>query len=739
MLGYDVNWASFHIIELMSSSKIHLKIVGYLVAAQSFHEDTDVLMLTTNLIKKDLSPSPAEVAITLNRLSSVVTPDVARDIGPEVFIMLNHSHPHIRKRAVLTLYRGIIWLQERLDDPDPGVVSVTANTQSSGLSPPGPCLFHLLTTSSNNWMPINPIKLVCVLLVTSPIRSLSPHEPWLVKKLQPPITNLISTTTAISLLYKCVHMCIIGNMLRGPSGLSLAQTCISKLADQNHRFKYIALLALVKIVPTHVDLVVEYQDVILASMDDDDISIRMRALELVTALVNKHNLQSIVQQLFSHLVQPQASMPSAVRSSSQHVVPSIPLRAPSAPSHSPAYHLWDLSTLIDLTYISGVDIGTQIRGQLIDVVERLMVKLLSDETLSVHAGEPGSCSEVLWAAAWICGEYCSGLLAPEELLPYLLHSEVANLDPDTVAVYLQAATKVFGYWSTEAAQQWTDDLLDKVKGAVDSMMERLEDFISSPHIEVQERAANIHRLFAFVKHDLTTYRPKLEPTFSDGYSVSLSVFDTPEIDSTTAFPKSLYLIHSLFSAYELNPVASAAQASIPVPVGLDLDTWISPSIQSEVLVEKKVKKKSKKGKEKESPNGTRSKGMKKKKEDEEVLVPLEEIAERERMTKPPNPVDDVDSIPIVQLDELPPPMPKVEPRLFALKSSSVCSKKVGERPAGAMPATPQSRSAPIARQPTPSLFETMFVLVHQSQSRSPRQRGRAPAPGRRSALGGPDG
>lgn len=47
-----MNWASFHVIEVMSSPKIHLKSVGYLAAGQSFNEDTDVLMLTTNLIKK---------------------------------------------------------------------------------------------------------------------------------------------------------------------------------------------------------------------------------------------------------------------------------------------------------------------------------------------------------------------------------------------------------------------------------------------------------------------------------------------------------------------------------------------------------------------------------------------------------------------------------------------------------------------------------------------------------------
>jgi len=47
-----MSWASFHVVEAMSSPRFHLKSVGYLAAAQSFNEDTDVLMLTTNLLKK---------------------------------------------------------------------------------------------------------------------------------------------------------------------------------------------------------------------------------------------------------------------------------------------------------------------------------------------------------------------------------------------------------------------------------------------------------------------------------------------------------------------------------------------------------------------------------------------------------------------------------------------------------------------------------------------------------------
>lgn len=52
MFGHDMSWASFHVLEVMSSPKYHQKRVGYLGAVQSFRPDTEVLMLATNLLKK---------------------------------------------------------------------------------------------------------------------------------------------------------------------------------------------------------------------------------------------------------------------------------------------------------------------------------------------------------------------------------------------------------------------------------------------------------------------------------------------------------------------------------------------------------------------------------------------------------------------------------------------------------------------------------------------------------------
>ncbi|KAJ7492282.1 adaptin N terminal region-domain-containing protein [Mycena latifolia] len=806
MLGYDMSWASFHVVEVMSSARFHLKSVGYLAAVQSFDQETDVLMLTTNLLKKDLTSTPADISITLNGLSHIVTPDLARDLSPELITMLTHSRAQIRKRAILALYKvmvqypealqqGVARLKEKLDDPDPGVVASTVNVlcEMARRNPEeyltlAPQLFHLLTTSTNNWMLIKIIKL---------FGSLSPYEPRLVRKLQPPITELISTTPAISLLYECVHTCIIGGMLQGPSGDSLARLCVSKLAafiqDADQNLKYIALLALVKIVPSHPHLVAEYQDTILASVNDQDISIRMRALDLVSAMVTPNSLQSIVQQVLSHLVPDTSSstLPTAAQSLAQHTVPTSPSTTKShiSPSQSPAYRLvlsqrilnicsqsmyenvtnfeWYLSVLVDLAHVANVNIGSQIRDQLVDVVGRvkgvrryavkLMYTLLCDDTILHNARDEGSCSEVLWAAAWICGEYCSELSEPQKLLPYLLQSEIANLLPEIIAVYIQATSKIFGHWAAEVAQRWDDDDLPEVKSMVDLILGRLHELVSNTHVEVQERAANTLQLFAFIQADLNNYRPK---PVDNPFAEASSSFD-PIASAEPRFPKSLYLLQPLHGAYELNPVALAAQASVPIPDGLDLDAWIVPPPQ-EVVPEADSEAKArkvKKGKGKEV-NGTKSKSGKKKHKDEAngrngvILTPLEDDAEtpeqaqervqrlaerRERLREDPYYIiddrpstsmrdDDLDSIPVVRLEGMPSLPPVDDNRVLPslrddyTPASSFVIDRDGEMPEGAV--VPSRTVTPVSRESrtsTPMLtsFPQYDEVVDEGRTSTP--------------------
>lgn len=54
---------------------------------------------------------------------------------------------------------------------------------------------------------------------------------------------------------------------------------------------------MVKIVPTHPHLISDYQDEILQSLDDEDVSIRMRALELISSMVSTRQNRAIELRL----------------------------------------------------------------------------------------------------------------------------------------------------------------------------------------------------------------------------------------------------------------------------------------------------------------------------------------------------------------------------------------------------------------------------------------------------------
>ena len=169
---------------------------------------------------------------------------------------------------------------------------------------------------------------------------------------------------------------------------------------------------------------------------------------------------------------------------------------------------------------------------------------------------------------------------------------------------------------------------------------------SSPHIASNHQAANFLQLLTFVRADISIFQPKHETNNIDFGEDGSSAFGMEDTPAEPRFPKSLYLVRPLFSAYELNPVAINAQAHVPVPEGLDLNAWIVPPPPEEGTVEvededgfavTKVKK-GRKGKGKE-PAGTKTK-RKKRREDEmqgDILAPgveetEEERAERERVS-----------------------------------------------------------------------------------------------------------
>ncbi|XP_058513755.1 AP-3 complex subunit delta-1 [Ochotona princeps] len=562
MLGYDISWAAFNIIEVMSASKFTFKRIGYLAASQCFHEGTDVIMLTTNQIRKDLSsPSQHDTGVALTGLSCFVTADLARDLANDIMTLMSHTKPYIRKKAVLIMYKVFLKhpeslrpafprLKEKLEDPDPGVQSAAVNVicELARRNPKNylslaPLFFKLMTSSTNNWVLIKIIKL---------FGALTPLEPRLGKKLIEPLTNLIHSTSAMSLLYECVNT-VIAVLISLSSGMpnhsASIQLCVQKLRilieDSDQNLKYLGLLAMSKILKTHPKSVQSHKDLILQCLDDKDESIRLRALDLLYGMVSKKSLMEIVKKLMAHVDKAEGTTYR-----DELLTKIIDICSQSNYQHITNFE-WYISILVELTRLEGTRHGHLIAAQMLDVAIRVkairkfavaqMSVLLDSAPLVASSMQRNGICEVLYAAAWICGEFSEHLQEPQRTLEAMLRPKVTTLPGHIQAVYVQNVLKLYASILQQEEQAGQPEAAQQ---ATQLLLERLPQFVQSADLEVQERASCILQL---VRH-VQKLQAKAVPVAEE--------------------------LSALFAG-ELNPVAPKAQKKVPVPEGLDLDAWIN--------------------------------------------------------------------------------------------------------------------------------------------------------------------
>jgi AP-3 complex subunit delta-1 len=144
--------------------------------------------------------------------------------------------------------------------------------------------------------------------------------------------------------------------------------------------KYVGLLAMGKLLVTHPRLVAEHKDLILECIDDEDISIRLRALDLVVGMVHRKNIVEIVKRLITHIMPKENISPeSALHEASTIFDPvyrtDIINRIVFMCSQNHYHHLnnfeWYISVLVGIAYSAGVNVGELLTNQLMDVSVRV--------------------------------------------------------------------------------------------------------------------------------------------------------------------------------------------------------------------------------------------------------------------------------------------------------------------------------------------------------------------------------
>ena len=108
MLGYPTTFIHMTCVNLLASSKFHDKRVAYVALCVLMDEKSEVLLLTSHTIKKDLENSNQYIVSTaLNAIGEVCTADMCRDSAPDVMKLLSSTNPFIKKKATLALSKII--------------------------------------------------------------------------------------------------------------------------------------------------------------------------------------------------------------------------------------------------------------------------------------------------------------------------------------------------------------------------------------------------------------------------------------------------------------------------------------------------------------------------------------------------------------------------------------------------------------------------------------------------------
>lgn len=376
--------------------------------------------------------------------------------------------------------------------------------------------------------------------------------------------------------------------------------------------KYVALLAFNRIVVTHPWLVAQQEDVILECIDSADISIRIKALDLVQGMVSGDNLSSIVSRLMRQLklssetrgtetghgesddeefedarqnaVDEALQLPDdykidiinrILKMCSQNnyanlidfewYIDVLTQLVRSAPLPRPAND--DSSSLMGRSSVEDVseDIGNELRNVCVKVyairsacvqAAELMASFFTRETPAGHPVVSGALKPI----AWIIGEFPRELASAEDSLGFLLQLTPKATSPETRASCIQAAAKVFSFITSDDLSLWTPERKSKTLLLMARLIHNFEDMTQHPNLEVQERAVEFTELLKLTAEAATGQDASTEDTAQD-----------PPLLLTQAIP-------SLFTGWELNSVAPGAQRNVPLPEGLDLDEPINPNL-----------------------------------------------------------------------------------------------------------------------------------------------------------------
>ncbi len=438
-LGEPTHFGQVECLKLLASPHFVDKRLGYLGTMLLLDENQEVLTLLTNSLSNDLNhPNQYIVGLALCTLGNIASPELARDLYPDIEKLITSPNPYIKKKAALCAARIVkkapdlneIFVDRAkllLQDKNHGVLLAAIDLVEE-LCEQEPDLIddfktyipalvrHLKALTNAGYTPEHD-----VLGVTDPF-------------LQVKILHLLSTLTSDNggsapesmndilaavasntdgsknvgnaVLYESVRTIFNTNSNSdSDSGLRvLGINILGKfLSNKDNNTRYVALNTLLKVVELEPLAVQRHRATIISCLDDNDISIRRRALELAFAIINDQNVRVLTRELLSFLERADSDLKTFITSSISNITE----------KHSPNLR-WRFDTLLRMLNVAGNYITEQVVSEILAllmqttdstmkkyVVQKLYASMKKD--LTQHS--------LLLVGIWASGEYANLLIS----------------------------------------------------------------------------------------------------------------------------------------------------------------------------------------------------------------------------------------------------------------------------------------------------------------------------------------
>ena len=505
MIGQNPAWGQMEAITLMTHERFSYKRIGYICTSVLLDQTNELSVLVTQTLLRDLTSQDSNiVALALGFIANLGSPEITRAVATEVQKHLASNNFAIKKKAGMATVR-IIRMNPDLSDDYKNSVQPLLNSSNHGVVIAGINLVITMIEAepklAKAWTQFSGpfTKILKSLVHSRATREFAYgvfNDPYMQVKcmkalgllknkseeLDGLLQSIISSTvpkknTGRTILYQAVETIIAISSKTSLRALAFNQIGrMLVMRDPNVLYSALSVFARVlyaekvSIDSSSVDSMAlqRYKKLIVKCLDHKDPSIRRRALDVISALIDESNAQTLIPEILVYMKLAdsdfRSELVSKIYSATQKFAPN---------------KVWNFDIVHQILIDSGNYVSVEIITSFCDFIS-------NSPSLQPHAVEKLSESlinfsdnqSLMQVAAYIIGEFSTHDNGATDSLAHIL--KMPQTSSDTKKYIIMALAKLAARF-----------------GSREQIIETLSQQMNSNDIEVQQRSGEMMKLLRY--------------------------------------------------------------------------------------------------------------------------------------------------------------------------------------------------------------------------------------------------